>query len=446
VGAARGDLWFDELWSLVRAELVERPLDVLAKRELQHDNNHWLTTLAFHWIGPGATPLVYRAQSWLASVLGLALLGRIAWRRSSTAGLFALALAAPSFLLVLYGSEARGYSGAVLASLLAFALVERDEAWCRSARAPLLWCTALFGIASHLTFLYGYAALIAWHAVTAWRAPARGAALRRFAAFHALPCLGIAMLAVTTLRHIVIGGGPRFTAPEVALETMGWVFGAPTGSRWSLVALAATALVVVVESALRWRERDPSALHLPLLLLTPGILICVREPEVLYPRYFLVCVPFFLLAFASLLARAWRGSSALRLGALAVLGVVSATNLAADQRLLEVGRGQYSAALRFLDRETPSGPIAIGVEGDHNRRLLLHHAEALGLARELRLLDSKESEAHPPLWVLGDSQDLAFEPPTALHGSNKARYTLVGKFEYVGLSGQRWFLYRRQPN
>jgi hypothetical protein len=125
---------------------------------------------------------------------------------------------------------------------------------------------------------------------------------------------------------------------------------------------------------------------------------------------------------------------------------VSATNLAADQRLLEVGRGQYSAALRFLDRETPSGPIAIGVEGDHNRRLLLHHAEALGLARELRLLDSKESEAHPPLWVLGDSQDLAFEPPTALHGSNKARYTLVGKFEYVGLSGQRWFLYRRQPN
>src|SRR5262245_50362796 len=122
LAGARGDLWYDELWSQGHARSVERPLDVLLRPELQHDNNHWLNTLYLHWIGPDASPFACRTPAWIAGVLTLAVLGWIGWRRSPAAGVLVLALAAPSFLLVEYGSEARGYAGAVL-----FSLVTRSE-------------------------------------------------------------------------------------------------------------------------------------------------------------------------------------------------------------------------------------------------------------------------------------------------------------------------------
>ena len=77
---ARGDLWFDELWSLTHALRVENPLDVLLRPELQHDNNHWLNTLWLHWLGPEASPLAYRTPAWIASVLTLVVLWRIGAR------------------------------------------------------------------------------------------------------------------------------------------------------------------------------------------------------------------------------------------------------------------------------------------------------------------------------------------------------------------------------
>lgn len=444
LGAATGDLWFDELWSLARAEQVERPLDVILKSELQHDNNHWLTTLWLHALGPGAAPLAHRALSWSTSLLALVLLGRLAWRRSPQAGLLTLALAAPSFLLVLYGSEARGYSGAILASLLTFALLERDESRRALWHLPAFWAAAVLGTASHLTFLYAYAALLAWHGVHVLRRPGRRAALLRLLAFHGPPLAVMGTLYLTTLRHLVIGGGPKYSTASVALETVGWLLGAPTGSPWAYAALSVVLLVVVAELRCRLRERDDTVLLFPAMVLVPALVLCVREPEVLYPRYFLVCVPYFLLWMGSLLARAWRGPPALRLGAVLLLAGTSAGNLAADVRLLQLGRGQYRAALRYLDEATPAGPLEIGVEGDHNLRLLRHHADALGLERELVLRDASQSAAKPPPWVLGSTQDQTYEPPRELKGAAGARYVLARAFGYAGLSGQRWFLYRRR--
>jgi hypothetical protein len=448
LAGARGDLWFDELWSLTRALLVERPLDVLLRPELRHDNNHWLNTLFLHWLGPDASPFAYRTPAWIASVLTLLVLWRIGWRRSPASGVLVLALAALSFLLVQYGSEARGYAGAVLCSVMCFAIVDGDrdaDAAGRRAlwRVPAFWAAALLGLASHLTFLYGYVALLVWHPLRLLRRSRPSAAGLRLALYHVLPVGVVAGLYFTTLRHIVIGGGPKFSIGQVVLETLGSVFGVPAGSPWAFLAAVGVGLVVVAELALRFRERDDTALFFPVVLVfAPALFLAVREPEILYVRYFLVCVPYFLLLFASLLARGWRAGGGLRLGAASVLLLTLAANALPVAGLLRVGRGQYSAAVRYLAENTAAGPIEIGVEGDHNLQLLSHHAAALRLGRELVFRDPGSPAPRAPQWILGDSMDPHFEPPPELRGPFGSRYQLAREFPFAGLSGLSWFVYR----
>ena len=127
VACATGELWFDELWSLERAQRLERVLDVLLEPVFQHDNNHWLNTLWLHWIGTDVSPLVQRLPACLASLLSLLVIGWIGWRRDPLSGVLALLLAASSFLLVQYGTEARGYAGAVLFALMGYALLSTED-------------------------------------------------------------------------------------------------------------------------------------------------------------------------------------------------------------------------------------------------------------------------------------------------------------------------------
>ncbi len=456
LAGSRGDLWFDELWSLTHAQRVESPLDVLLRPELQHDNNHWLNTLFLHWMGPEASPFAYRTPAWIASVLTLPVLCWIGWRRSPANGVLAIALAALSFLLVQYGSEARGYAGAVLFSVLCFAILDgdRDDDAGRRARwrVPAFWAAALLGVASHLTFLYGYVALLAWHPLRLRHQIVRRGTLRsaglRFALYHVLPVGVVAVLYFTTLRHMVIGGGPKFSTGQVVLETLGWIFGfpsgSPSGSPWAYLPASCAGLVVAAELVFRLRERDDTALFFPVVLvLAPALFLTVREPEILYTRYFLVCVPFFLLLLASLLARGWRAGGWLRLGAGSVLLLTLAANALQVIGLLSTGRGQYSEAVRYLAENTPEGPIEIGVEGDHNIRLLSHHAAALDLRREFVFRDPGSPAPAPPRWILGESMDPFFDPPLELLGPFGSRYHLAREFLFAGLSGLRWFVYRQ---
>jgi hypothetical protein len=444
LAGARGDLWYDELWSRGHARSVEQPLDVLLRPELQHDNNHWLNTLYLHWIGPEAAPFACRAPALIAGILTLLVLGWIGWRRSRAAGVIVLALAAPSFLLVQYGSEARGYAGAVLFSLVSFAIAEGDGGRGARWRVPAFWAAALLGLGSHLTFLYGYVALLAWHPVRLLRRGSTRSAWVRLALYHALPVAAIAAVYFTTLRHVVIGGGPQYSITRVALDTLGWLFGIPAGSPWAWLAALFVTSAVVLELVLRFRERDDTAFFFPVaIVLAPAVFLAVRRPEILYVRYFLVCVPYVLVLFASLLARAWRAPGTPKLGAACVLLATLAGNAVPLAGLLRSGRGQYGAAVRFLAQETPEGPIEIGVSGDHDVLLLQSHAAELRPRRELVFRDPNSPAPRPPQWILGDSQDPGFEPPPEVRGPFGSHYTLARAFPFGGLSGVSWFVYRR---
>src|SRR4051812_2898669 len=105
--AAQNDLWFDEIWTL---ELLRERAHSLADvfNNIKHSNNHHLVSLWMWLVGQNASALVYRVPSVLASIGTVVVAGFIGMRRSWLEGCIAVILTSWSYLLIHYGTEARG--------------------------------------------------------------------------------------------------------------------------------------------------------------------------------------------------------------------------------------------------------------------------------------------------------------------------------------------------
>jgi hypothetical protein len=129
VAAARGPLWMDEIWSILLARYGRSLAGVVT---LHHDNNHHLNTLWLLLVGPDRSPLLYRVPAVLAGA------GMVLWatlrplHRSGLDRLVTAALLSCSYLLVHYGSEARGYSLAMVFGLGAY---QAMDLWPSGGRA-----------------------------------------------------------------------------------------------------------------------------------------------------------------------------------------------------------------------------------------------------------------------------------------------------------------------
>src|SRR5205823_9617640 len=117
VFAAQNDLWFDEVWTLpLLRERVNSFGDVFTN--LKHSNNHHFCSLWMWFVGQNASALVYRLPSVLASIGTIVLAGLVGLRQSRLAGRIAVILTSWPYLLIHFGTEARGYPLAIFFALL----------------------------------------------------------------------------------------------------------------------------------------------------------------------------------------------------------------------------------------------------------------------------------------------------------------------------------------
>src|SRR3990172_12519660 len=155
--AASGDLWLDEIWSIFFAEAAKSPWDIVSL--YKHDNNHVLNTLYLYAIGKQDHLVFYRLLSIVAGIGSLFLLTRMARKWGHLESLFILLLAGFSYPLILYFSEARGYSPAIFFALLSLFLLDK----CLTNYSPIkLFCFWLFvclGSISHLSFIIVFLSL-----------------------------------------------------------------------------------------------------------------------------------------------------------------------------------------------------------------------------------------------------------------------------------------------
>ena len=438
LAAARGGLWLDEAWSAMFARDVGTPAGVFLN--INHDNNHHLTTLWLQIVGIDAPPMVQRALSIASGTAAIILAGLIGARRGATTGIAAAVAFAVSPILVTYGSEARGYAPMVACLLGTIWLIDRwlDD---RGRPAPAIGIAVLIaaGILSQLTMVFALPALAGWIGLRPRRVGDRVAV--RDVAQDMARALGPGMVVAAILTWAILRGWPgpaglhfgsyqpfRYGDWTVGVSDMtAFTFGIPT---WWAIALAILALA----AAGAWRIGEGRrGLYLLAIVAFPLAVAALRLGNAAIARYYLLSAVALLLVAADLFGVAMRRGRAVRFGALAVAIALSALALVEDARFIGAARGDPARAVAMIRARAPSGS-AVAIDRPRAEPVL-----AVAAARAGYPLDV--ARCAPFLFVDRDG-DEPFPARPLLCGR---RYVPITGARTHGLSGTHWTLYERAP-
>jgi hypothetical protein len=434
--------WLDEAWS---HKLATGAASAGAIFEIRHDNNHLLNSLylraADGWIGTGHW-IGFRVPALIAGGLSLVVLFRLAARFGERTAVVALGLAALSYPLISASAQARGYSLAILCSLLYVALAsESPDGRTRAAewgRSAALLATAVLGLLSHATFVYSLGAAVLWSAV---RDRDAGVLLRR----HALPIAAAVALYVFFLSQLEMGGGPRYDRLVTVRQAIAQTMALPR--RGPLTWLATAAACVVVARGLfllRGRPDRIAFFFAGVLLLVPGAVVGVSEPRFFYARYLLATFPWLYLLAALVIGEGWERGGVRRAAAALAVTFLLGSNLVQTGRVLAAGRNDYLETLAYIDRQT-SGPV-LEIGGDHafrNSTLLRFYAPRITSGRPVVYLKRAQWRADGPEWYLRHDWKAGHDPAPRFLPQPGLEYERVASFEHGPGDGFQWFVYRR---
>lgn len=440
VWAARGDLWFDEVWSLAVASETAHPSEIFTRYHF--DNNHYLVTLWMYICGSQAHWFVYRIPSLIAGIGTILLAGRFARRWGFVESQAAIVLTSASYVLIVYASEARGYALAGLFALTAFLALDHYLETRKLWAALVFSLAVVLGFLSHLTFAHFYLGAAVWSVVRAVRrGPTVWDALRAVACCHLLPLGFLAALYLADLQYMILGGGPPYSLEDVVAETLALAVGGTSANAlFGLAALTATVVALV----LLWRARSDLWIFFAAVIFgSPMLLLVAQRPAYLHVRYFYVNIVLFLVLCSYLLGRIYRLGSRGQLAFAVALVLFIAGNVSNVYDFARFGRGQYLAAVQHMSAHSAE-PVLV-VESDHdfrNEMLLRYYAAYLPPDRQIDYHSQSALDSKAPEWVILHSQAVHYVPPRTFD-LRKAHYVLSGTFPYAGLSGFHWALYQR---
>jgi uncharacterized membrane protein len=289
--ATHNDLWLDEIISLQTANAVESPWQIFSG--VHSDNNHYLNTLYLYLVRRQSDAPAYRH---LSVVFGIGLVPAGYWllaRRSRVEAVILAGLLACSYPLIHFSSEARGYSGALLGSVLAYAaaLVRCLEqgGWRQSLLMGLTYGLALvLAVLSHLTACLIWLPLAAGSFLIFMGRPRRIKSASLWIAINALPAGVLTALYFLDLRYLTPLGGRHGLGRLLSLS-LGWP-ARDAVTVW-IVLLPLLGLTVWQLAAMR-KSGDSSWNLLALIYVMPMVCMLFLRPAFFSPRYFLVIVPF----------------------------------------------------------------------------------------------------------------------------------------------------------
>lgn len=443
VWAAQGDLWFDEVLSVTAARELASPFGVFT---LAADNNHHLNTL-WQWFVAGAGGSL--GARLLAIATGTATIALAAFAFPSNrpwARIIAATLVATSFPLVTYASEARGYAPMLCCGFGALVLLRRALSLHGRAAAIAFGVVCILGFLSHLSFSMFYVAFAVWSCrvvVTQRLGVAR--ALRALLRLHGLPLVFLTVFYSVSLRDIAVLGAPPRSLFATLGEVSALALGVPLSSELLLASALAAALLFGVALAKEWRAgSDLWIFQLFAIAVVPALLILLRSPEFVYPRYFLAPLAVFSLLLASLLGRFVASGGVARFAAVGICLAMFVGNAVEIGRFLGPQRGAYRAAVAAMLADEATGPIRYG--SDHayrNASLVEFYAEEIGSDVRFEYVDKQEwASAGPPEFFLRHEFDRTPEAKAFRLLNERYLYRLTAHTPYYGLSGWHWFVYR----
>ena len=439
LAATLGDLAIDEVWSLWFVRFRIRSIaDIFA---LRHDNNHLLNTIIIYSLGPNAWGIYYRIAAAVASILAVWLSGRIAIRRGgSQAGLVTQILVGASYLLILYGSEARGYSYAIFFAYLSWLLLLRIQEQGRWLDAGLFAISASLGFLAHLTFLYCYAGFCVWAFLTwlkksTWILPL---ALTP-------PFIVACGLYLFFIRGMAIGGGPETTVASAVISTLSILAGGPLYDDGAFIAALIVLILLGIGFVRVWQiDRATAACYSTIILLAPAAVLYVTRHQLIYPRYFLIPVAFALLLIGNALASLWKSRTTGQLISIGLIVIFLAGNGWWTALLLNHGRGDYSHAMSWM-AQTGNNPATVSSDHDfRNGYLFAYFSTRLWPTDPpLQYVDQRTVPPQGTDWVIRHNFDGDPPHPKFITDSFGNGYRLERTFLHHSLSGWNWWIYKR---
>ena len=440
------DLWLDEVWSITDVQALQGWSDIFLR--LKIDNNHHLNSLFIWWLGPQTNLPWYRALSFVSGIATVLLAFIIGRRDSDLAGIVAALVFGTSVLMTFYSSEARGYAPVVCFTLASWYFVSRYV-------ESLNWryilgftiCSAL-GVMAHQTFLLFFGGALLWcdlH-VERSRSSVRQATRQTLALFGPAAVF-IAMFYLVALRGQAYGGGPSYRALNVVGRLLSTMSGGPLAGQRMWVVAACVAVVILCSIAQAYRRGDDRWLLYSLSgIVLPYLILAVRYPPTLAPRYLIVPATVLLLASSDWIARLIARGGFVRLGGSALLigHILGGVLFACDRNA--GSRGNYREALMTM--ASSANHVATVASDDaysgHDFRVGLlvdFYVRQLGLERRVRYVDAARLRNSDAEWIIVERSQA--EPRPVITGSAGAKFTYVGEYRSGPLSGSIWRLYHR---
>ncbi|MCX5848970.1 MAG: hypothetical protein NTW65_05930 [Deltaproteobacteria bacterium] len=446
--SASDNLWFDEIWSVNFARSMQSFWDVF---KIHHDNNHILNTLYLYFFGFGAVWSKYRLLSIITGALAVPIIGYIGFRRSFLSGLVVSVLAAFSYPLIVYSSEARGYAPAMLFALTAYAAFQ----YYNKERSPLIlfsfWISSIAGILSHLTFFYIFAGFFISSIFRVKESLNKIInPLKELAAWHLIPSCFMVFLYLFFVKGIVIGGGESIGAGlERLSDFLSPVVGLMPGSIISIIPafllfIAVSAWILIAE-----RKLSPDWIFYAVILVTVPLLAFIVPVDFFGSRYIALLLPFLYLILALILTKI---TSFPRFGIIICIILISLFAFGNVRRIndqLSTGRGNYLDAVKYIMYNSHSSRVSIITDHEfRNLTVIDFYKQFIPMSKEIDYISYNDilyKKKEAPEWlVMHHRFEPGFTPPISRSIEDK-KYKLVKISPSANiLSGWNWYIYKKQ--
>jgi len=346
-----------------------------------------------------------------------------------------------SYPLILYSSQARGYAPAILFSLVSFILIQRYRQKRAPWKLPLFWAAVVLGFLFQITFFYFFISLLVWSIVHEARASRTGSeAFRELIKEYLVPVSFLVVLYECFIKNMFIGGGPVYPWWDGLKKTMALAAGAPETGPPAWAGISAVLIMFILGVGFLYvRKNDIYVFFLCVLAVVPALTVIITRPPVLYPRYFLVCFPFFYLLAGHLLAHLFLRSGTWKAVYVILMLLFVFGNAARTMPLLPLGKGGYREAVLFMAKHTAGREISVGSDHDfRNTMYLSFYSRYLPSEKEIFYVKTELWTKILPEWAISHSSEIKFDPPKRVTTSSGSSYTLSRSFRYVGW---HWFLY-----
>lgn len=440
VRGAHNDLWIDEIWSLDLARTVPSAMSIFT---LHHDNNNYLNTLYLYSLPAMGNWWGYRFLSIAAGLASMIVAAAVGNLRGRTNAIILTALVAFSYFTVLYSTEARGYSLLMLDVLLSYWLLDRYLKTSKARYAVMFSLCAAVGVGTHWSYLNFFLASALWSLQRLW-----GRGLKRLIAgllsCYAFPTVVYGVIFLVNVRFLISGGGrTEFSTLGTFGEAIAWTCGIH-GSNPMGVAIAMVGISALVYGT--GFMRDAWAAPIAILIAFPLAFALVYQTESLYVRHFLVSMVFLMVLIACCLTALYQRGSWSRIACLVLLACYLTANAIQIRKLFLYGRGQYTAAIRYIQEHTAGSVATVSADQVFRVPFELNFIAAGMDGKRVVYLDPNKWPANGPEWLILNKESFADPAPDSNEVTDPAgrRYAFVKTFASSPLSGLHWNLYRNE--